>query len=108
MVLSSMNANPITKTDYPDPDVIRVGDTYYMISTTMYYMPGGVILRSYDLVNWEIVTYIFDKLDNTSSERLEGVESNYGKGMWAASLRYHQGKFYVAFVSHGRNDTICG
>lgn len=100
-----MNTNPITKMDYPDPDVIRVGDTYYMISTTMYYMPGGVILRSFDLINWEIVTYIFDKLDDTASERLEGTESNYGKGMWAASLRFHGGKFYVAFVSHGRKDT---
>lgn len=100
-----MNTNPIIKMDYPDPDVIRVDDTYYMISTTMYYMPGGVILRSYDLVNWEILTYIFDKLDDTSSERLEGLESNYGKGMWAACLRYHNGLFYAAFVSHGRKDT---
>lgn len=97
--------NPITKTDYPDPDVIRVGNVYYMISTTMYYMPGGVILRSYDLVNWEIASYVFESLDNTESERLEGIQNNYGKGMWAASLRYHKGKFYVAFVSHGRNNT---
>ncbi len=100
-----MNINPITKTDYPDPDVIRVDDTYYMISTTMYYMPGGVILRSYDLVNWEIATYIFDELDGTDSEKLLGDESNYGKGMWAACLRYHNNKFYAAFVSHGRKDT---
>lgn len=100
-----MNINPITKTDYPDPDVIRVGDTYYMISTTMYYMPGGVILRSYDLANWEIATYIFDELDGTDSEKLLEDESNYGKGMWAACLRYHNGKFYAAFVSHGRKDT---
>ena len=100
-----MHLNPITKTDYPDPDVIRVDDTYYMISTTMYYMPGGVILKSYDLVNWEIETYLFDMLDGTASERLEGDDSNYGKGMWAACLRYHDGKYYVAFVSHGRKDT---
>jgi len=100
-----MNLNPITKTDYPDPDVIRVGDTYYMISTTMYFMPGGVILKSYDLINWEIETYLFEKLDDTSSERLEGDESNYGKGMWAACLRFHDGKYYAAFVSHGRKDT---
>ena len=49
--------NPIIKADYPDPDVIRVGDTYYMVSTTMYFMPGCVILKSYDLANWEIVSY---------------------------------------------------
>lgn len=99
-----MSINPITRTDYPDPDVIRVGDTYYMISTTMYFMPGGVILRSFDLVNWEIASYIFDELDGTDSEKLIGA-SNYGKGMWAATLHYHDGKFYVAFVSHGRKDT---
>ena len=48
--------NPLTCMDYPDVDVIRVDDTYYMISTTMYFMPGAVILRSYDLLNWEILT----------------------------------------------------
>lgn len=99
------NINPIIKTDYPDPDVIRVDDTYYMISTTMYYMPGGVILRSYDLVNWEIVTYVFDVLDGSDEEKLTGDMTNYGKGMWAPTMRYHNGKFYVAFVSHGREDT---
>lgn len=99
------NINPITKTDYPDPDVIRVDDTYYMVSTTMYYSPGGVILRSYDLANWEIATYLFDELDGTPANRLEQGENSYGKGMWAASLRYHEGRFYVVFVSHGQSDT---
>lgn len=42
--------NPITRLDYPDPDVIRVDNTYYMVSTTMHFMPGCEILRSYDLV----------------------------------------------------------
>ncbi|MCQ2534805.1 MAG: family 43 glycosylhydrolase [Clostridia bacterium] len=97
--------NPLTKTDYPDPDVIRVDDTYYMISTTMYYMPGGVILKSHNLKDWEIASYIFDELDGTPSERLDDDSSNYGEGMWAASLRYHDGKFYAAFVSHGQENT---
>ncbi len=92
--------NPITKCDYPDPDVIRVGDVYYMVSTTMYFMPGGAFLRSYDLANWELVSYIFDSLDDTPNERLENELTNYAGGMWAPSLRYHDGKFYVAFVSH--------
>lgn len=89
--------NPIIKTDYPDPDVIRVEDTYYMISTTMHFCPGGAILRSYDLIHWEIAGYVFDVLDGTPEERMEGERSNYGHGMWAASMRYHQGKFYVSF-----------
>lgn len=86
---------PIIKTDYPDPDIIRVGDTYYMISTTMHFMPGGVILRSYDLKNWEIASYVYDTLEETPQERMEGESSIYGKGMWAASLRFHQGLFHV-------------
>lgn len=99
------NINPITRTDYPDPDVIRVDDTYYMISTTMYFMPGGVILRSYDLVNWEIASYVFEELTDPVSAVLTETETYYGKGMWAATLRYHDGKFYVAFVSHGQECT---
>lgn len=49
-----MNGNPLIKTDYPDPDVIRVGDAYYMVSTTMHFMPGCVILRSYNLIDWNL------------------------------------------------------
>lgn len=97
--------NPIIKADYPDPDVICVDDTYYMISTTMYFMPGGVILRSYDLVNWEIASYVFDKLDDNENERLERESTAYGGGMWAASLRYHDSKFYVVFISRFTNTT---
>ncbi|MBM6667572.1 glycosyl hydrolase 43 family protein, partial [Lacrimispora saccharolytica] len=94
--------NPITRLDYPDPDVIRVDDTYYMVSTTMHFMPGCEILRSYDLVNWEHVSYVYDVLDSTPAQKMEREENIYGKGMWAASLRYHKGIFYVCFVA---NDT---
>ena len=100
-----MQINPITRTDYPDPDVIRVGDTYYMVSTTMYFYPGGAILRSYDLKNWEIAGYVYDKLDSTPEQRLEGNKNSYGKGMWAASFRYYKGKFYVCFGVQETNKT---
>ena len=50
--------NPIIKADFPDPCVIRVEDTYYMLSTTMHFRPGAVILRSYDLQNWEIAGHV--------------------------------------------------
>ena len=95
-----MSINPIIKSDYPDPDVIRVEDTYYMASTTMYFFPGCAILRSYDLVNWEIAGYVFESLDDSPEERLEHELSSYGGGMWAPCLRYHEGTFYVLFVSH--------
>lgn len=94
--------NPITGLDYPDVDVIRVGEIYYMVSTTMHFMPGCEILRSYDLVNWEHASYVYDVLDSTSGQCLEGESNIYGRGMWAATLRYHKGVFYVCFVA---NDT---
>ena len=97
--------NPITRLDYPDPDVIRVEDTYYMVSTTMHFMPGCEILRSYDLRNWEHCTYVYDVLDSTPGQRLEGEENVYGKGMWAASLRWHKGTFYVCFVANDTHKT---
>lgn len=88
--------------DYPDPDVIRVEDTYYMVTTTMHFMPGCEILRSFDLIHWEHVCYVYETLDGTPSQRLEGENHIYGKGMWAASLRFHKNTFYVLFVA---NDT---
>lgn len=97
-----MNVNPLTRTDYPDPDVIRVGDTYYMVSTTMHFMPGCVILRSYNLVNWEILTYVYETLELTDEQCLRNGKNAYGRGMWAATLRYHKGIFYIIFVA---NDT---
>lgn len=100
-----MIINPITRTDYPDPDIIRVDDTYYMVSTTMYFFPGGALLRSYDLVNWEIINYIFDELDGTPAEHLERESSIYGRGMWAPTIRYEDGTFFVAFKSASSSKT---
>ena len=97
--------NPITRTDYPDPDVIRVGDTYYMVSTTMYFMPGCEILRSYDLAHWEHAAYVYDRLDSTPAQRMENGSNIYGQGMWAASLRYHEGLFYICFVANDTHKT---
>ena len=100
-----MNNNPIIWVDYPDIDVIRVEDTYYLVSTTMHFMPGCVILRSYDLIHWEVAAHVYDALDDTPDQKLEGEKHIYGKGMWAASLRYHKGKFYVCFVANDTHKT---
>ncbi|WP_044931476.1 glycoside hydrolase family 43 protein [Butyrivibrio sp. AC2005] len=94
--------NPIIPTDYPDPDVIRVGDVYYLASTTMHFFPGCEILRSYDLLHWEHAAYVYDKLDSTEGQCLSNGENIYGKGMWAPCLRYHNGCFYLSFCA---NDT---
>ena len=103
--MTGLEINPITRLDYPDPDVIRVEDTYYMVSTTMHFMPGCEILRSYDLRNWEHAAYVYDRLDSTPGQRLEGEENIYGKGMWAASIRYHKGTFYICFVANDTHKT---
>lgn len=94
--------NPIIWADFPDPDIIRVDDTYYMVSTTMHMMPGCVILRSYDLANWEIATYVYETLDGTPGQRLMNDRGIYANGMWAPSFRYHKGRFYIVFAA---NDT---
>lgn len=94
-------ANPVIWADVPDPDVIRVGDDYYMVSTTMHLMPGCPVMRSKDLVNWETIGYVFDRLTDTPRYDLEGG-TVYGKGQWATSLRYHNGRFYVLFSPNDR------
>ena len=86
--------NPMLWADVPDPDVIRVGDTFYLVSTTMHLMPGAPIMKSKDLKNWETVGYVFDRLtDSPKYDLLEGTA--YGRGQWATSLKYHNGKFYA-------------
>ena len=86
--------NPMLWADVPDPDIIRVGDTYYLVSTTMHLMPGAPIMRSKDLMNWETVGYVFDRLtDSPKYDLQEGTA--YGRGQWATSLKYHNGRFYA-------------
>ncbi len=100
-----MSIHPLTCLDYPDPDVIRVGNTYYMVSTTMHFFPGGEILRSGDLVHWEHAAYVYDRLDSTPGQCLQDGQHAYGKGMWAGSLRHHNGKFYLCFVANDTHKT---
>lgn len=88
--------NPIIYADVPDMSVLRVGDTYYMSSTTMHMSPGIPIMKSKDLVNWQIVSYAYDILDNVDELNLSNGKSTYGRGSWASSLRYHKGIYYVS------------
>ena len=94
--------NPMLWADVPDPDVIRVDDTFYLVSTTMHLMPGAPVMASKDLKNWETVGYIFDRLtDSPKYDLLEGTV--YGRGQWATSLKYHNGRFYALLApnEHG-------
>ena len=94
-------SNPIIWADVPDEDIIRVGDTYYMVSTTMYFSPGAPIMKSKDLVSWEICNYVYDTYADGDKQTLKNGENDYSHGQWAASLRYHDGNFYVFFGSYG-------
>ena len=104
--------NPVIHADYPDPDVVRVGDTYYMSSTSMHMFPGAQILRSFDLMHWEHCGYVYDVLGETPRQRMEGSGTTpegkpvprhiYGKGMWASSLKHDGQLFHIVFTS---NDT---
>lgn len=93
--------NPMLWADVPDPDVIRVDDTFYMVSTTMHLMPGAPIMASKDLKNWETIGYIFDKLTDSPKYDLQ-QGTVYGRGQWATSLKYHHGKFYALLAPNER------
>lgn len=85
--------NPILNADYSDPDAIRVGDDYYLVSSSFNHVPGLPILHSKDLVNWTIIGHVLDRLppyDHFSKPQ-------HGNGIWAPSIRYHNGEFYVYY-----------
>ncbi len=94
--------NPVIPADFPDPDLIRVGGTYYMASTTMHFFPGAAILASRDLVDWGLVGHAVLEPEGTPARRLEKGASAYGQGMWAPCLRRHEDVFYLCHVA---NDT---
>ncbi|MBQ7496064.1 MAG: family 43 glycosylhydrolase, partial [Bacteroidaceae bacterium] len=87
--------NPVIDADFPDPDVIRVGDTFYFLSTTMHHFPGATILKSRDLVNWEYCSNPLERLSGGDAYNLLNGESRYGVGMWASALQYHDGRFHL-------------
>lgn len=84
--------NPIVFADYSDPDVIRVGDTFYMTASSFNYTPGLPILVSKDLVNWQLSNYA---LKNIGQERFK--VPRHSEGVWAPSIRYHEGMFYIYY-----------
>ena len=83
--------NPILKADYSDPDVIRVGDDFYLVASDFHFM-GIQVLHSTDLVNWEIIGQVFHHLPISAKyDQMKG----YAEGTWAPSLRYHDGEFHL-------------
>lgn len=97
--------NPLIYADCPDPDVCRVGDTYYMVSTTMHMSPGCTVMKSHDLVNWTVCGYAYDQLETTDNFALKNGQSDYAAGSWAANIRYdkYEGLFYVITTCNTTN-----
>lgn len=95
-------SNPPLYADYPDPDVIRVGNDFYMVSSTFVNSPGLRVLHSQDLVNWEIISHPVTVLDGGDKYDMKGG-TVYRQGVWAPSIRYHDGTFYVlAYLRFGK------
>jgi len=95
--------NPLFYDEFSDPDILRVGDDYYLAGTTMHAVPGLVILHSKDLVNWEFASYCFDRFDFTEDRfSLKNHEEIYGQGIWAPCIRYANGQFYVFSNVNGK------
>ncbi len=97
--------NPPLYADFPDPDIIRVGEDFYFATTTFVNTPGLTILHSQDLVNWEYVSHVIDRLDGRPEYDLQGGTA-YRSGVFAPSLRYYQGTFYVVVTPVNQNTRI--
>ncbi|MCW3837710.1 glycoside hydrolase 43 family protein [Sphingomonas canadensis] len=103
--------NPILYADYSDPDVIRVGEDYYMVASSFHLSPGIPVLHSRDLVHWKIIGHVLPRLpfgplydmpgphtlDDTISKPIGGTK--YASGVWAPSIRHHDGRFWVYWAT---------
>lgn len=98
--------NPLFQDEFSDPDMIRVGDYYYLTGTTNHAMPGLPLLQSKDLVNWKFICNVSDKLDFGPAYRLEGGKDIYGQGIWAPCIRYHNNTFYIFTNVNGQTTQL--
>ncbi len=88
---NGMYRNPVLHADYSDPDVCEVGEDYFLTASSFNCTPGLPILHSKDLVNWKIVNYALKKVEPVEYYN----EARHGKGVWAPSIRFHEGVFYI-------------
>ncbi len=97
--------NPLLWADVPDTSVMRVGKTFYMSSTTMHMIPGVPVMKSDNLVDWQMASYACPFLSDKDVMELENGKNAYSQGTWASSLRYHKGKFYLSTFSYTTGKT---
>ncbi|MCQ2219970.1 MAG: glycoside hydrolase 43 family protein [Prevotella sp.] len=93
--------NPIINADVPDIALCHADGYYYMVSTTMHLMPGCPVMRSKDMIHWETVSYVYDRIEDGDRYDLKDGKTVYGQGQWASTIRHHNGKFYVWFTANG-------
>src|SRR6185369_1917934 len=86
--------NPVLFADYSDPDVLRVGSDFYLVASSFGALPGIPVLRSKDLVNWQLVGHVLDTL----APRATYDRPQHGGGVWAPSIRKHGSLFYVYYA----------
>lgn len=91
--------NPVLPGDFSDPDVIRVGGDYYFITSTFQYSPGIAVLHSKDLVNWRFLSHCVADLTQMGPEFNWDRMNRYNRGIYAGSIRYHDGKFWVFWTT---------
>jgi beta-xylosidase len=92
--------NPPLYADFPDPDIIRVGSDFYMVSTTFVNSPGLAVLHSKDLVNWSTIGNVIPTLQGDARYNMTGGNL-YRNGVFAPSIRYHNGTYYIADQPNG-------
>jgi beta-xylosidase len=85
--------NPILHADYSDPDVVRVGDSYYLVASSFNCIPGIPVLHSRDLVNWTLIGHALNRLEPEDILN----KPQHGKGVWAPCIRYHNNEFYIYY-----------
>ena len=95
--------NPVIASDFSDPDPVRVGDDYFMVTSTFETSPGVTVLHSKDLVNWTIAGSVFSNLTEVSPAFSSREMKSYNEGVYAPSIRYHDGMFnvYVNLITEG-------
>ena len=89
--------NPIIYSDYSDPDVIRVGDDFYMTASSFNAVPGLPILHSKDMIHWEIINHAIPKLEGEGIPTDFFNKTQHGNGIWAPAIRFHKGEFYIYY-----------
>ncbi|KAL5334615.1 glycosyl hydrolase [Aspergillus crustosus] len=106
--MSSTFTNPVLWEDLPDPEVLRVGETYYMSASSFHFSPGAPVLQSPDLINWSYIGHSVPSLPPHSRFSLDGKRPTaYGKGVWASTMKYREsnGLFYFYTAIQGTDET---